>query len=454
MKFYDAFCGIGGFHLGITQAHPDWECSGACDIDKHAKQIYSKHFPEVKLDDDIRKMDGLPAGTEMFCGGFPCQSFSIAGKRGGFNDTRGTLFFEIARLLKSSKPKWVFLENVKGLLNHDEGRTFSTILNTLGELGYWWEYQVLNSKNFGVPQNRERVFIVGHLAGERSGAVFPLGTDAGPPDKQGPAGGKKQVAQAITARDFSAWKGNYLQTPEIAGCLTGGGHSGGMHSDMTVVQVNNPSHAGDRVYSSDGLAPAVRARARQDQYASAKIISHAPRCGDPKKGGTGLLISDQHSFTIDSSPHYVAERRGGKEKNDMALAPSKSHRTGNVVEQRFTTGGFNTLTTGEGCGNKSTQNFVLKESVVPVLTPEREEKRQQGRRFKEDGDPAFALTSQDIHRVLLGGARIRRLTEVECERLQGFPDGWTEGISATQRYKCLGNAVTTNVIRAIAERIQ
>ena len=160
MKFYDAFSGIGGFHKGIKQAHPDWECSGACEINPNAASVYKKHFNEVNIDGDIRKVDRLPEGTDILCGGFPCQSFSIAGKRGGFDDTRGTLFFELARLAKASRPRLLFLENVKGLLNHDEGKTMQTICEVLNNLGYIIQLELYNSKDFGVPQNRERVFLI------------------------------------------------------------------------------------------------------------------------------------------------------------------------------------------------------------------------------------------------------------------------------------------------------
>ena len=112
--------------------------------------------------------------VDVICGGFPCQAFSIAGNRRGFEDTRGTLFFEIARFASILKPRILFLENVKGLLNHDKGRTFEIILQTLDELGYNVEWQVLNSKDFGVPQNRERVFIIGHFRGEGERKVFPI----------------------------------------------------------------------------------------------------------------------------------------------------------------------------------------------------------------------------------------------------------------------------------------
>ena len=179
MKFLDLFAGIGGFRLGMEAS--GHECIGFCEIDKFARASYKAiHNTEGEIelhdittvtDDDVRAIGEV----DVICGGFPCQAFSIAGARRGFEDTRGTLFFEIARFASILKPKYLFLENVKGLLNHDKGNTFKTIIGALDELGYDVEWQVLNSKNFGVPQNRERVFIVGHFRGERSGNVFPFG---------------------------------------------------------------------------------------------------------------------------------------------------------------------------------------------------------------------------------------------------------------------------------------
>lgn len=180
MKFLDLFAGIGGFRLGLESA--GHECVGFCEINKFARKSYKAIYDtegEIELHDitqvtneEWRKLRGT---VDIICGGFPCQAFSIAGKRKGFLDeTRGTLFFEIARAAKEIKPPLLFLENVKGLLSHDQGRTFRTILSTLDELGYDAEWQVLNSKDFGVPQNRERVFIIGHLRGECTRAVFPI----------------------------------------------------------------------------------------------------------------------------------------------------------------------------------------------------------------------------------------------------------------------------------------
>ena len=172
MKFYDLFCGIGGFRLGLERS--GFECVGSCEIDKYAREIYKKNFGDYPTERDIREVDysKLP-DLDILTAGFPCQSFSIAGKRMGFDDTRGTLFFEIIRIAAKKRPEILFLENVKGLLNHDRGRTFGTIINTIYELGYDVEWQVINGKYF-VPQNRERVFIIGHLRGKPFRKIFPI----------------------------------------------------------------------------------------------------------------------------------------------------------------------------------------------------------------------------------------------------------------------------------------
>ena len=178
MQFLDLFAGIGGFRLGMEAA--GHQCIGFCEIDKFARASYKAIHDtggEIELHDITTVSDEFIQSighVDIICGGFPCQSFSIAGNRRGFEDTRGTLFFEIARFASILKPRILFLENVKGLLNHDKGRTFETILQTLDELGYNVEWQVLNSKDFGVPQNRERVFIIGHLRGKGGRKVFPI----------------------------------------------------------------------------------------------------------------------------------------------------------------------------------------------------------------------------------------------------------------------------------------
>lgn len=180
-NFIDLFSGIGGFRIGMENA--GFKCKAFCEIDKFARKTYKSNFDtkeEIEwhditsvADEEIVKF-AIDNKIDVICGGFPCQSFSLAGKRRGFKDVRGTMFFEIARFARIIKPKYLFLENVKGLLNHEKGETFRVILSVLDELGYDVEWQVLNSKYFGVPQNRERVFIVGHLRGERTRQVFPI----------------------------------------------------------------------------------------------------------------------------------------------------------------------------------------------------------------------------------------------------------------------------------------
>jgi DNA (cytosine-5)-methyltransferase 1 len=394
MKYLSLFTGIGGFELGINKAHattrntnvqafggrqtttqgelqengeglhafstetavltrdrdnehPDWSfnegqptCIGFSEIDKYATQIYQSHFPTHHNYGDITKInaDELP-DFDLLVGGFPCQAFSIAGKRKGFDDTRGTLFFEIARILKAKQPRLFLLENVKGLLSHDNGATFSTIISTLDELGYDLQWQVLNSKNHGVPQNRERVFIVGHLRGTSRPEVFPFGEgDGRNTEPQAEARGegeriRSNIASTLAARDYK-----------------GGGN---------LIQLNNPTHSNDRVYGTGGVSPTL----------------------NTMQGGN-------------RQPFVLAER-----------------------------GRYN----DEG------------------KTEQRMEPRYDG--------VSNTLTSVEKDNRLFDGMKIRRLTPVECERLQGFPDNWTAGVSDTQRYKCCGNAVTVNVIADIMERL-
>ena len=176
IKFVDMFSGIGGFREGLSRAG-GFECVGHCEIDKYANRSYNALF-DTKGEwfvEDARKADPetMPE-FRLLCGGFPCQTFSIAGSRKGFGDPRGTLFFELARLAEARKPPYLLFENVVGLINHDHCRTFATILNTLDRLGYGVEWQCLNSKDFGVPQSRNRVYIVGYLDERCRGKVFPF----------------------------------------------------------------------------------------------------------------------------------------------------------------------------------------------------------------------------------------------------------------------------------------
>jgi len=394
MKYLSLFSGIGGFELGILNAYVETAdrkanrggkatektrggkgysqlkssgpsrgrtsqhnhrngsrqkpltCVGYSEIDKHAIEIYQKRFPEHKNYGDITKIkpNKLP-DFDLLVGGFPCQAFSIAGKRKGFEDTRGTLFFDIARILRSKKPRLVLLENVKGLLSHDNGDTFKTIISTLAKLGYDIQWQVLNSKNFGVPQNRERVFIVGHLRGTARPKVFPF-TENNSEDI---------VLPTITTRVTADSNGTYV----------------GKRSPRQIIGGSQ----GNRVYDPRGISVTL---ASQAGGLGAKTGLYAVRIKEATKKG-------------------YAEAKVGQSIN-LAVPNSKTRR-GRVSDVA------QTLDTG---------------MQQHTLTPD---------------------------------MKIRRLTPTECERLQGFPDGWTKGVSDSQRYKTLGNAVTVNAVQAIIGKL-
>lgn len=346
-------------------------CVGYSEIDKYAIQIYEKHFNHKNYGDCTKIIASELPDFDLLVGGFPCQAFSVAGKRRGFEDTRGTLFFEVARILKEKQPRYLLLENVKGLLSHDGGRTFQTILGILSDIGYSVEWQVLNSKDFGVPQNRERVFIIGYFGGFPRRKVFPIRSSS-------------EEALEYVGAVMSEQNQKWLE-------------------DGKQFSRNFPQ--GQRVYSDKGI--------------SATIASQAGGLG----AKTGL-------YAVGMTRREINNYRV-REDGIVGTLDANYYK---------------------GLANQERPGVA-----IPVLTPDRLEKRQNGRRFKENGDPSFTLTGQDKHGIT-DGYRIRRLTPTECERLQSFPDGWTkegtEGlISDTQRYKCLGNAVTVNVVEAVISRL-
>ena len=185
-------------------------CVGYSEIDKYAIQIYEKHFNHKNYGNITEIIAEELPDFDLLVGGFPCQAFSIAGKRKGFEDTRGTLFFDLARILRAKQPRLFVFENVKGLLSHDNGNTFKTIISTLDELGYDLQWQVLNSKNHGVPQNRERVFIIGNLRGTPRPKVFPFGQDDGV--SASPAGAEPRRTQTEISHTL---KGNNVKADNV-----------------------------------------------------------------------------------------------------------------------------------------------------------------------------------------------------------------------------------------------
>ena len=411
MTFLDLCSGIGGFRLGLeTVGH---KCIGYCEYDKFARASYEAMYDtkgEWKADDVTKlKSEDVPY-ADIWCFGFPCQDISVAGKQRGLVGKRSGIYYNIIDLLKgkeeSAKPTYLLVENVKNLLSINAGFDFASVLSEMDEAGYDCRWQVLNSKNFGVPQNRERVFIIANLRSRGGREVLPL-------------------------------------TGENAATLNQ--LVGGMQ--------------GYRIYGTDGI--------------SATLVGNAGGVG----AKTGLYFIDQSNH----APKITGIAR--------------------CLTARYTA----------GMTNHTAMNSAVLE-VHPVLTPERMEKRQNGRRMKEDGEPMFTLTSQDRHGVylcdkadsvkvkngtkkgydvasegdginlaypdsktrrgrvgkgcsqtldcsghmgtLMKGGRVRRLTPRECFRLQGFSDELFDKASKVnsdaQLYKQAGNAVTATVAYAVA----
>nr|DAT04142.1 MAG TPA: Cytosine specific methyltransferase [Caudoviricetes sp.] len=418
MKFLDLFAGIGGFRLGMESA--GHECIGFCEIDKFARASYKAiHNTEGEIelhdittvtDEEIRNIGHV----DVICGGFPCQSFSIAGSRRGFEDTRGTLFFEIARFADILKPKYLFLENVKGLLNHDRGNTFKTILRTLDGLGYDTEWQVLNSKNFSVPQNRERVFIIGHLREGRTRRVFPIIRENAKSDNQ--------------------------------------------QSKIESIGNVNPSGNGmnGEVYQANGLAPTLTTNKGEGQKIAIPVLT--PDRAEKRQNGRRFKTDGEPMFTLTAQ-----DRHGVVVENEIkkfgTIKPN-FNQSGVVYE---TDGIAPTIRAYQGGGlepkirvkEATSQGYAEAEIGDSVNLSYPNSKTRRGRVGKQIANTLLTGESQG---VVEPDFRIRKLTPRECWRLQGFPD-WAfdkaqEVNSNSQLYKQAGNSVTVNVISVIAKELK
>jgi len=319
MTYLDLFSGIGGFSEGFRRAGWQFDKHYFSEINPYAIKIYQRHFPDAIPLGSITGIRPEQLGkVDVITFGFPCQDLSIAGKRAGIEGSRSGLFFEATRLIRYLKPSIFIFENVAGLLTSNDGKDFEVVLREIADIGlYECEWQLLNTSWF-LPQNRERVYFIGHL-GERGGRkVFPIGEA----DGEGYRGGQNELICVANYVPSGHEAGNVFDTAGIAPTVKNN------HGTVTaIMQINNPKHSNDRVY-------------------------------------------------------------------------------------------------GQGGGN-----------------------------FKSDGT-SFTLPATHMSPGVTQGSRIRRLTEVECERLQGFPDGWTEGVSSSQRYRALGNAVTVDVVYEIAKRLK
>ena len=370
MTFLDFFAGIGGFRKGFELC--GMRCVGHCEIDKYADRSY-RAIHDVKEDEwyaaDITKVApaDLPR-ADLWAGGFPCQDISVAGRQRGLDGARSGLFFTLAQLVKGqspeNRPTWIVLENVKNLLSIHGGWDFATVLDTLASLGYHIEYGLLNTKYFGPPQNRERVFIVAcrHPGAGRRPKIFPV-----------PAGSGKALIQLI----------------------------GGMQ--------------GQRVYDPAGIS--VTMAAQSGGWGGKTGLYFVDLCnGNPK-------LTD-HARCIKAKYNSGITNRGG-DNSGVLISPAGMDKDAVLSFVDICTGKAK-LTREARCilsaYNRTISNWGGSSGVFygcrAVVTPDREEKRQNGRRIKNCGEPSFTVTAQDRHGVLFQdcdecpyGMRIREATK-------------------------------------------
>lgn len=451
MRFLDLFSGIGGFRLGLERA--GHECVGYVEWDKYARKSYeaihntegewTRHdITEISNDEWLEIKDEV----DIVVGGSPCQAFSIAGNRLGFDDTRGTMFFYYANAIKQTQPDYFMFENVKGLLSHDKGTTIKTILSTFDEIGYAVDFDVFNSKYYGVPQNRERIFIVGKrkdLADDNL-QIPPVGKKTLDKIKQWASENVQLISLLPQNDDLKVTtrlrdilepvvdKKFYLSEEQTAKLVFNMENMDGSEPKINVI--GNTSKTGYRsldVYDTNGLASTIQAR----DYKGAKQILEEPLIGASRG----------------RNPNNPSDRR-----------------TGSPTEQRLEInqdGVSNTLTT------------VQKDNYVVEGLPIREATKQ-GYSVAKDGDSvniqyptsttrrgrvgnqiANTIQAGETNQGVVDQAyRIRKLSPLECFRLQAFPDSAyyaaEEVNSNSQLYKQAGNSVTVNVIEAIAKRLE
>lgn len=409
IKYFSMFSGIGGFEHGIEKADTkiQFECVGYSEIDKYARSIYERHYPDhISYGDATEIRTETIPDFEFLVGGFPCQAFSLAGKRRGFDDTRGTLFFEIARVLKDKRPRYFLLENVKGLLSHDKGKTFQTILAVLSDLGYYVQWTVFNSKDFGVPQNRERIFIEGYLGGECGPEVLSVRRDCEEDNDR----------RQVSSQYYGIRQGRVHKEDEIMNALACSGHNGG---GSQLIKLNNKAQA-QSVYDVNGVACTLSANGGgQGGKTGLYKINVVGNVSLTNHGDDDVLDVNGISKTLTATGHQPKIIDDNHHQAHIQKVGNVS-RTGHHGGDVYSTNGISSTLCATGY--------------------------KHGMKILEDVEDASSL-------------QIRRLTPRECERLQGFPDDWTrygkddELISDTQRYKCCGNAVTTNVITAIIEKM-
>jgi DNA (cytosine-5)-methyltransferase 1 len=407
LKFIDLFAGVGGIRLGFEQAMQalgiDAQCVLSSEIDRHAQETYALNFGEPPSG-DLYAIPSIPVFDFMLAG-FPCQPFSYAGKQKGFGDTRGTLFFEIERILGTHRPQGFLLENVRGLTSHDGGRTFATILEKLTALGYGVSYLVLNSSNYGVAQNRVRVYILGWI-GERP--TLSLQSDLG-------------------AADSHRFKAEFQQ----AGLFD-------ERSYRVVADVLEDQPDARFDCSPDFVQRLLRqVGGEAERLHGVRLIDH--RNGNSIHSWELGIKGDCSALEIEFMNALIENRRkkkfgthqDGKKLNLAEIRTFYDHPKLAEIMQGLLAKGY--LKDHDGRFNPVAGNMSFE--VFKFLDPQ---------------SISITLVTSDAHKLgVVHRGRIRRITPRECARLQGFPDSFVCHPSDHYAYRQFGNSVSVPVVKEV-----
>ena len=407
MKFGSLFTGVGGFDLGFERA--GMKCEWQVEFDKNCQNILRKHWSEMELFDDVRTVGKHNLkSVDIICGGFPCQDVSIAGKRAGLAGERSGLWSEFARIIDELEPNWVVIENVPGLLSSNRGRDFATVIRWLAERGYGVAWRILDSQYFGVAQRRRRVFIVGSF-------------------------GNGSASEILFESDGLRWDTE-------KGGKTGEGIAG-------TFTVRTGKEGGGKGYL--GLDDGAMTLGGQPQWVMSSGQANAEITNDQSPALTGLHEQPIIAVAYENHP-----------------ADSRITETGDISQQltsRMGTGGGNVPLVQMAVGHSGGATLKINEKVNTLNGQTGSETTAMFNGIMAFDNYNLSATEKQAslgqncgmstgrNQVINSG--VRRLTPTECERLQGFPDGWTDGQADSHRYKQMGNAVTVNVAEWIGKRI-
>ena len=499
IKIGSQFSGIGAFEQAFVNIGIPHKTIMAVEWDKYARKTYSanfgepKHFYEDSYEADYKEVEEL----DYFLSSPPCQAFSLAGKRLGESDERGILFYETYRFIKDNKPKYFIIENVKGLLSDNDGATFRNWINLLGQsengnpfffphedsLMYNLHWQVLNTKDYGLPQNRERVFLIGIRNDLPNDFVFPKGVPLTKrlKDILETNVDEKYYLSDAHLESMSNWKSfknplrdNLYDGSEVMSCLTARG-DGEYHSGMKLLKVENvgntnPSGNGmnGNVFFENGISPTLTTNKGEGikiQIASAiksgyEIATEGDaRILNPLKGNTEFgwhfeqNVYDEEGVTralkagggSGNIPKVISEIKIGAMRGRNPENPS-DRTTGAPTQQMLE---INENGTSNCLTSVQKDNVVVE--CVKVGTIDGYE--QDGRIYADYGISSTLDTKCSKRPLISTDYRIRKLTPLECFRLQGFPDSFEKVVSDTQLYKQAGNTISVTVIQAILKNL-